>query len=118
MADLTSIFPPPNPQKVSSVRGASNILAINIAGAQQSGAENLNVVSVTQLQLALAERQLNDVVYQKLTMDPNDENYIRYMRGDICELGDALSNAVRDIIGYTAEGQMEELFALAATKKI
>lgn len=117
MADLTAIFPPPNPQEVSSVRGASNLLCINIAGATQSGAENVNVISVTQLQLALAEKQLNDTVFQYLTGDPNNENYVRYMRGEICTLGDALSNEVRDIIGYT-DAQMGDLFALATTKKI
>lgn len=95
------------------LNGAQNIIVVQSNNSVTSGANTFSVVTGGQFQLALAANSLNEQVYQALSADKNDTNWIRYDRCLSVTLGDALSLAVQSIIGYTND-QMSALFLQAS----
>lgn len=114
---LTS--PPPPPVDQFDTRGTINLITISLTGPPTalSGAEDALIASIGQFQKALGAAQLNDVVYQSLSADLNDPNFIQYSKGLTVVFGDSLCLAVQAIIGYS-DAQMEALFANAVTQSL
>lgn len=109
-------FPPFNPPATANLTGAQNNLYIQVQAPNSTvGSTAGQIVSIGQLQKALALASQNAVVYQALSADYNNMAWVQYSAGLTCAVNDVLYSAIQSILSYSA-AQMQALF-LSATQQ-